>query len=114
MKQVLMEDLEAICKSGLPFEQFRNGKFLVTGATGLIGFNLVSALTYVALYKDIALKIIALVRDEEQAKKIAADLESLNMELTGLNTDLIVGNKENFTTDEIVEYLGNDRETNLK
>ena len=40
-------------------------------------------------------------------QKIAADLESLNMELTGLNTDLIVGNKDNFTTDEIVEYLVN-------
>lgn len=40
-------------------------------------------------------------------QKIAADLESLNMELTGLNTDLIVGNKDNFTTDEIVGYLVN-------
>ena len=40
-------------------------------------------------------------------QKIAADLESLNMELTGLNTDLIVGNKDNFITDEIVGYLVN-------
>lgn len=66
---VFREDMEYI--SGvdfIPWERLRNKTILVTGATGLIGFNLVSALAYIALYKKIPLHILALVRDEEKAR----------------------------------------------
>ena len=67
---IFHEDMQNIAKASyIPWKKLQDKTILITGATGLIGFNLVSALTYVALYKDIALKIIALVRDEEQAKK---------------------------------------------
>lgn len=66
---IFHEDMQNIAQASyIPWEKLQNKTILITGATGLIGFNLVSALVYVALYKHIALKIIALVRDEEQAK----------------------------------------------
>lgn len=75
MKQVLMEDLEAICKSGLPFEQFRNGKFLVTGATGLIGSLVIKTLLYADEKYDLGVTVYALVRNEEKAKAIFEEYE---------------------------------------
>ena len=67
---IFHEDMQNIAKASyIPWKKLQDKTILITGATGLIGFNLVSALAYVALYKNIALKIIALVRDEGQAKK---------------------------------------------
>lgn len=66
---IFHEDMQNIAQASyIPWEKLQHKTILITGATGLIGFNLVSALAYVALYKSIALKIIALVRDEAQAK----------------------------------------------
>ena len=37
MQSVLTEDFEILSQSNLAFEQFRDKKILITGATGLIG-----------------------------------------------------------------------------
>lgn len=66
---IFREDMQNVAEAGyIPWKKLQDKTILITGATGLIEFNLVSALAYVALYRDIALKIIALVRDEEQAE----------------------------------------------
>ena len=41
MQSVLTEDFEILSQSNLAFEQFRDKKILITGATGLIGSLLV-------------------------------------------------------------------------
>lgn len=62
------EDMEFITgNSCIPWANFKGKTIFVTGATGLIGFNLISALTYAHLYKDIPMKILALVRNKEAA-----------------------------------------------
>ena len=67
---VFKEDMEFIVNASyIPWKHLENKTVLVTGATGLIGFNLVSALLYAALYKDIHLKVLALVRSEEKARE---------------------------------------------
>ena len=36
MKDVLVEDFQAIVQSNIPFDKLKNKTFLVTGATGLV------------------------------------------------------------------------------
>jgi UDP-glucuronate decarboxylase len=86
---IFREDMQNIARASyIPWGKLQHKTVLITGATGLIGFNLVSALAYVALYKDIALKIIALVRDEEQAKKWFHEILTAGASLSFLVGDL--------------------------
>ena len=74
-QSIFREDMEYIYGVDfIPWEDLRDSTILITGATGLIGFNLVSALAYIALYKKIPLHILALVRDEEKARERFCEL----------------------------------------
>ena len=70
MKRREQEDMEYITKSDLPFEQYRNCVFLVTGATGLIGSLLVKNLLYCNQIHHLSLKVLAIVRDLKKGQKI--------------------------------------------
>ena len=67
-RDTLEEDLQYIADYNLPYEQLKGKTVLVTGATGLIGTLLVRALLAIG---DI--KVIALVRNSEKAKRIYGD-----------------------------------------
>lgn len=99
---IFHEDMQNIARASyIPWEKLQHKTILITGATGLIGFNLVSALTYVALYKDIALKIIALVRDEEQAKKRFHEILT-----AGAPLRFLVGDLNHIpTVEEKIDYI---------
>lgn len=75
-RDTLKEDLQYIANYNLPYEQLKGRSVLVTGATGLIGTLLVRALLAIG---DI--KVIALVRDSEKAKKIYGDLIGNSLKL---------------------------------
>ena len=66
---ILTEDLEVL--SSLPFIKFRNLEnktFLITGATGMIGFNLINALIFISKKYDLNIGIYCLVRNYEKVK----------------------------------------------
>lgn len=72
--RILKEDLDNLINLDfIEWEKFQNKTFFVTGATGVIGFNLVSGLVYANIQKKLNLKIIALVRNYEKAKKMYAE-----------------------------------------
>lgn len=73
---VFQEDLESIAQADyIPWEQLRGKTCLITGATGLIGYTLTSALLYADWKKQLDLTVVALVRNVEKAKqKFAAQL----------------------------------------
>lgn len=75
MKQVLLEDLNSVAESKLPFEEFRDSTFLISGATGLIGSLLVRALLHCNRVHGLNLTIFAIVRNEEKAKGIFGEEE---------------------------------------
>ena len=54
--------------SWLPLESLRNSTLFITGGTGLVGHDLIDRL--VEIQAEYCLKIIALVRDEQKARKI--------------------------------------------
>lgn len=59
------QDLEYITNYPLPYDKLKDKKVFITGATGLIGFQLVKTLLAI---KDI--HVIAMIRNLEKAKKI--------------------------------------------
>ena len=101
-QSIFREDMEYI--SGvdfIPWEDLRDSTILITGATGLIGFNLVSALAYIALYKKIPLHILALVRDEEKARERFCELLKEDPPIS-----FIIGDMEHIPSiQEPVDYI---------
>lgn len=69
MNKVFTEDYQKLSElSFIDWEQFRNSTVLVTGATGLIGLNLVRALSFTSEAKALSVKILVLVRNTDAAK----------------------------------------------
>ena len=67
---IFREDMEYIAGVDfVPWEQLRGRTLFITGATGLIGFNLISALAYMNIKLDMPLKMLALVRNEAAARE---------------------------------------------
>ena len=67
---VFREDMEYVAGVDfVPWEKLRGKTLFITGATGLIGFNLISALSYMNLKRNMPLKMLALVRDEGKARE---------------------------------------------
>lgn len=72
--KVLQEDLEYIANSNIPLEELKNKTIFVTGATGLIGSQIVKALLCCNRLKDANIKIMALVRSELKVKEAYGEL----------------------------------------
>ena len=70
MQSVLTEDFEILSQSNLAFEQFRDKKILITGATGLIGSLLVKTFLYCNHVHQLNMKVYALVRNAEKPNTI--------------------------------------------
>lgn len=64
------EDLEYICaREYLPWEELKGKTVLITGATGLVGYTLTSALLYADRARALGMTVLALVRDLERARR---------------------------------------------
>lgn len=67
----LQQDLERIAASEMiNWEQFKNKSILVTGATGLIGSQMVQALILAGIQRNLGLTVLAAVRNEKKAEKM--------------------------------------------
>lgn len=67
---IFQEDLQNIIDDiNIPWEKLNGKNILVTGATGLIGMNIIYALLHYAKNKNTVLTIWALVRNIEKAEK---------------------------------------------
>lgn len=72
--QVLQEDLEDIARSSTSIEKWRNSTVLVTGATGLVGSQLVKALACIDRVHQTNMQILAHVRNREKAEQVFGSL----------------------------------------
>lgn len=71
MNKVQIEDCKRLGEIDfIDWEQFRRKTILITGATGLIGDNLVNILAYNSQEKGLNIKLILLVRNIELAKSL--------------------------------------------
>lgn len=72
--EVMQEDLEKIPESGLSAAELSGKSVFVTGATGLIGSQLVYLLACYNRKKNTDIRVIAMARNEEKAKKLFGHL----------------------------------------
>ena len=70
---ILREDI-ARASEIIPEESLKNKSILVTGATGLIGSHIVKTLLFFNHSKDSNIKVYALVRNAEKARRVFGDL----------------------------------------
>lgn len=70
----LQEDLEQIVASNIPWQKLKNSTVLITGATGLIGRQMIFALSTANRVYDCNIRILALVRSIEKAERIFCEL----------------------------------------
>lgn len=82
--KILQEDIEQII-STLVLDDLKNQTFFITGATGLIGSQIVKALACANRLKKLNITVLALVRNEKKANKIFGEL------LNRGDVDLVVG-----------------------
>lgn len=68
--EILQEDLEFFAKSNIPLDELRNSTVLITGATGLIGSQLVKALRCCNRICNANIRILAFARNLEKARAI--------------------------------------------
>lgn len=96
----LQEDLENIALSDLPFDELRNSTILITGATGLIGSQIVKSIICCNRIRSTNITVIALVRNIEKAKTIFKDIYDNEM------IHFIIGDiMEEITIDHKVDYI---------
>lgn len=82
--------------SWLPLEELRDRSILITGATGLVGYNLIQELS--KLSSTYHIKLLALVRNEAKAKSILKDFLHC--------TSLVIGDVQNpIETEEPIDYI---------
>ena len=98
---LLQEDLEFIASSKMvPWDLFRNKSILVTGATGLIGSQIVKSLAWRNRLYGTNIKIYAMVRNLQKARTIFNGFESRE------NFQLICGDvNSNYEFPENLNYI---------
>lgn len=84
---VLQEDLERAVKEDFPVDKLKNAKVLVTGATGLLGSQVVKYLLCLNRLKELQITVVLSVRNREKAKKVFPYLEE-NPSLVILEGDI--------------------------
>lgn len=96
----LQEDLEFVANSELQFELLYNKTILITGATGLIGSQLVNSLLCMNRIKNANIKVLALVRNMHKAET------SFRYVLDNSNLKFIYADiTEKFSIDEEIDYI---------
>lgn len=92
--QILLEDFKEIAESLKNPELFRRKRFLITGATGLVGSLLIRTLLFMNEELELELKIYAVVRDKEKAAVLFAN--------TGSKQDLVFIVKD--LSEEVIHF----------
>ena len=68
--RIITEDVERIISEDLPWEAFRGATVLVTGASGMIPSYVLYTMLGLNDSMDMGIKVLALVRNEEKARRI--------------------------------------------
>ena len=99
MNKIYREDMEYITKeSNVNFAELKGKSILITGATGLIGRNLVTALVYANEQLNADIQIYTLVRNLTKAKAIFGENKGVNYIVGDITEKLSL----NFSVDYIV------------
>lgn len=96
-----MEDLRIIAESDIPVSDFDGKTVLVTGATGLVGANMVRALLAINAYRNTDIRVLALARNPEKARKLLGEDPNLRVVIADLTGNV----SEAFSDIDRVDYI---------
>lgn len=97
---ILQKDIEEIAQSSIPVDQLDGKTVFVTGATGLIGSQVIKALACCNRIKNLNIKILAYVRSREKAKKVFGSL------LERGDVEVVIGDvNQVIKVDKDVDYI---------
>ncbi|NLE03913.1 MAG: NAD(P)-dependent oxidoreductase [Crenarchaeota archaeon] len=98
---ILQEDLEInVSSTIIPWEKFENSTILITGATGLIGSQIIKTIACYNRIKKQKIKVLACIRNLEKAKIIFEDIFD-RPEIKFIETDIT----KPFEIDEPIQYF---------
>ena len=114
--QILKEDVRLFAEQFELCEELRSKKFLITGATGLIGYVLIKCLLELNRRKNLCIRIVAVVCDMGKARNIFLDdfpsvdfrqvaLTDIRPESVGNDIDYIVHLASPTASKYFVEHL---------
>ena len=101
MSEVLKKDIHTLLHGDFPAEEIKGKRFLVTGATGLVGSLFVKTLLQGNRELGLDCTVVAVVRNPDKAKDTFADYlddEKLSFVVCDLATDSI-------KTEETIDYI---------
>lgn len=90
---VMQEDLEGIVNGNFPIEKLQGATVFVTGATGLIGSQMVKTLACYNRLKNTNIKVLAFVRSKEKAEKVFGELldrDDVEIRIGDVNQEIAV------------------------
>jgi dTDP-glucose 4,6-dehydratase len=91
---ILQEDIELLAEKS-DWSKLYNSSILITGATGLIGRQLIFLLLYLNENKNANIRIYALIRNEQNAKTLFGSV-NIDFILNDIRQPLKIGNKIDF------------------
>ncbi|MBO5372842.1 MAG: NAD-dependent epimerase/dehydratase family protein [Lachnospiraceae bacterium] len=71
---ILQQDMEELASNPMLAEQLKNSTVFITGATGLIGSQVVFALAFMNQKQNTNIRIVAMARSEEKAARVFGNL----------------------------------------
>ena len=98
---ILFKDFEELINRDIPFNEFKNTKILITGATGLIGSLIIKFLLYANYKMNLNVSIFAIIRNEEKAKQMFSDCYNIN-DLHFITADLLY---DDILIDENIDFV---------
>ena len=98
---VLNKDIRFFAEHFGLWKHLRDKTFLITGATGLIGSVMIKCLLELSRQKSLNIKIKAIIRNEEKAKKVFKDVFS-QIEFYQIHENLTIYEQIGTQTDYIV------------
>lgn len=73
MNKVLEADFRYIGDTKIPWDKMENKTVFITGGTGFLGSLLIRFFDYINEKQNLNIRVVALVRDEEKAKRVIGD-----------------------------------------
>ena len=95
--KILQNDFDEIAERNIPFAELNGKSVFVTGATGLIGSQIIKSMAAYNRIKGGNIRLIAFARNEKKARELFAGIPDLTLAIGDINDEI--------SFDGVVDYI---------